>query len=114
MTDSISCRRGGWKRKDEVVISRLRLGHTYLNSTLFLLGKHQDGLCPDCRQPETVEHVLITCEKYSRERLEFISELRHVGMAEVSIKSILDIGSSGKGKFWLFKYLTDTGLIKRI
>lgn len=30
-----------WKRTDKIIISRLRIGHTYFNSTLFLLGKHQ-------------------------------------------------------------------------
>jgi len=29
------------KRRDETIISRLRFGHTGLNSTLFKIGKHK-------------------------------------------------------------------------
>ena len=36
VTDSVNvCRRGGIGRKEEVIISTMRTGHTFLNSTLF-------------------------------------------------------------------------------
>ncbi len=40
------------------MISRLRMGHTGLNSTLALMGKHENGMCDECDVSETVEHVL--------------------------------------------------------
>ena len=50
----------GMRRKEQVTIARMRIGHTLLNSTLFIIGKHQDGMCDECQQPETVPHVLNT------------------------------------------------------
>ncbi len=41
------------------MISRLRMGHTGLNSTLALMGKHENGMCDECDVSETVEHVLL-------------------------------------------------------
>ena len=49
------------RRKEEVIIARLRIGHTFLNSTLFLLGKPQNGLC-SCQELETVHHVVMSCK----------------------------------------------------
>jgi len=34
----------GRHRKEEVMISRLRMGHTGLKSTLALMGKHGNGI----------------------------------------------------------------------
>uniref|UniRef100_A0A3P9PXL0 Reverse transcriptase zinc-binding domain-containing protein n=1 Tax=Poecilia reticulata TaxID=8081 RepID=A0A3P9PXL0_POERE len=55
-------------RKEENIISRLRFGHTGLNSALFKIGKHPSGNCDFCFQEETVKHVLLLCLKYSEER----------------------------------------------
>ncbi len=44
------------RRKEDCVISRLRLGHTGLNSTLHIIRKHPTGLCDWCGVKETVEH----------------------------------------------------------
>jgi len=35
-------------RREEIVISRLRMGHCLLNKTLKLIGKHNTGLCDGC------------------------------------------------------------------
>ncbi len=45
-------------RRDEMVISRMRFGHTRFNSTLYKMGKHDTGRCEFCGQEESVEHVL--------------------------------------------------------
>lgn len=44
--------------KELVIISRMKIGHTFLKSTLFILGKHQSGLC-SYQETETVQHALI-------------------------------------------------------
>ena len=42
--ESIRVKRiGSGKRKEEVVLTRLRLGHSALNKTLQVVGKHKDG-----------------------------------------------------------------------
>jgi len=60
-----------------MVLSRLRIGHTRLNSTLFLMKKHVDGNCGHCIRPtpETVEHVLIHCLKYYQDRQRLIAQV---------------------------------------
>lgn len=40
------------------MISRLRLGHTGLNSTLAIIGKHEKGMCGECDDLETVDNVV--------------------------------------------------------
>lgn len=57
----------GTNGKEETVISPLRFGHTSLNNTLFLMGKHRTGEC-DCSREQETEHVLLHCQKYDAER----------------------------------------------
>lgn len=42
--------------KEEIVYSRLRLGHTGLNATLKLVGKW-NALCTECQTQEDVKHL---------------------------------------------------------
>ncbi len=53
-------RSAGKNRRDEIVISRMRFGHTRLNSTLYKMGKHDTGRCDFCGQEESVEHVILS------------------------------------------------------
>lgn len=39
-----------WSRSEEVVMSRIRFGHTGLNTKLFMTGKHDAGKCDHCRE----------------------------------------------------------------
>ncbi len=68
----------GRNRKDETIISRLRFGHTGLNSTLFNIGKHNTSRCDNCGQEETVEHVMLHCQKYEAERRHLTQNLRKI------------------------------------
>lgn len=52
----------GGMRED--IISRMRFGHTGLNSTLKIIGKHENGMCEVCNISETIEHVIINCDRY--------------------------------------------------
>ncbi len=47
----------GWKRREENIITRLRIGHTGLSHTLHKIDKNPSGKCKHCSQSETVEHV---------------------------------------------------------
>ena len=66
----------GGSRKEEAVITRLRLGHTEFNSTLHRIGKHPTDKCRLCDHPESVQHVLMECKGYERERRELKSALQ--------------------------------------
>lgn len=48
----------GVSRREEVVYTRLRLGHTGLNSTLQILGK-SDGQCVECKVKEDADLFFI-------------------------------------------------------
>ena len=50
-----------------------RFGHTVLNSTLFLIGKHETGRC-DCGQE--VEHVIMDCERNEQDRRQMEKDFR--------------------------------------
>ncbi len=54
---------GSGNRKEEIVLTRLRLGHYALNKTLKMIGKHQTGLCEECQEEESVEHVILHCRR---------------------------------------------------
>ena len=47
-------------RNDEVVIHRLRLGHTHITHS-YLLKREQPPVCDSCQTPLTVEHILLFC-----------------------------------------------------
>ena len=115
VTDSVNiCKRGEIRSKEEVIVSILRIVHTFLNSTLFILVKHLSGLC-SCQELEAVQHVLMSCRKYDHQRQELLRELREIGLEEVSLKSILEVGSSRRGKCcFFFRFLKDTGLYSRV
>lgn len=72
-------RRTWLNRREETVISQLRIGHTGLNSTLFLMGNHQTGKC-ECGEDETVEHVALHCMKYQVQRYKLIRNLSNMKM----------------------------------
>ena len=80
----------GMGRKNEVIMSRLRLGHFGFAKELFLLGKHVDGLCGVCGVTESVKHVILECRKYSRFRSEMYDKLLRTGMEVISLKNILN------------------------
>lgn len=72
-------------RKKDVIISRLRIGHTALNNSLYKIGKHESGECDKCGELETVMHILNECSAYERERFQLIQELGWLGIDNISL-----------------------------
>ena len=58
----------GRNRREEAIFPRLRIGHTGINKTLHIIGKHPTGRCIHCDQHESVQHVLLDCRGYEMER----------------------------------------------
>ena len=54
-------------RRDEIIIHRLRVGHTHLTHS-YRLRKENPPECEFCHQPLTVEHILISCANYATDR----------------------------------------------
>ena len=93
VTDSVNiCKRGGLVVGKRLLFLEWELvAHFWTALCLF------SGLC-SCQEPETVQHVLMSCRKYDRQRQELLRELWEIGLKEVSLKSILEVGKSRRGK----------------
>ncbi len=76
------------KKLQRAVISRLRLGHTGLNKTMHLIGKHPSGLCECGLVEETVEYVICYCQKYKIQREKLRKELKKCGVGVLNLNSL--------------------------
>ena len=54
-------------RRDDVVITRLRIGHTRITPS-FILNREEQPCCIVCNQFITVKHILIDCIDFSPDR----------------------------------------------
>ncbi|KAG1705494.1 RNA-directed DNA polymerase from mobile element jockey [Nymphon striatum] len=61
-------------RKEESILCRLRVGHTYLTHS-FLLRNEAQPVCGRCQQPLTVRHVLVDCAALTSIRSRFYPPL---------------------------------------
>ena len=50
-------------RREEVILSRLRIGHTYLTNSYLLKAELQPE-CIGCQCPLTVKHILLECIEF--------------------------------------------------
>lgn len=87
----------------------MRNGHTGLNSTLYLTVKHCDGRCEYCGEEETVEHVMLVCQKSLSEREVLITELRKIEVS--NIENILSEPSGDECWRLLLEYFKSTRLM---
>lgn len=107
-------KRYGYRRKD-VIITRLRIGHTSLNYSLYKIGKHESGKCDNCGELETVNHIILECPAYERERFDLIQELGQLEDKVISLKVLLGNGlRQSKIHEILIKYLGNIGIMHRI
>ena len=54
-------------RREEIVIARLRIGHTRITHS-YLLNREEQPFCIVCNQLFTVKHILIDCVDFSQNR----------------------------------------------
>lgn len=54
-------------RRQDIVLNRIRIGHTHLTHTHLLKGESTPR-CTNCNQFLTVKHILIECKKYKKIR----------------------------------------------
>ena len=76
--------------KEDNILTRLRVGHARLIKILHLINKHLSGLCEHCQIKESVEHVILSCPKYSQEREMLKREVRNRGMVELSQNALAE------------------------
>ena len=60
------------RRRDETVLHRLRIGHSYLTHS-FLLKQNDHPECTTCSCALTVEHILLHCPALSSSRLKYFN-----------------------------------------
>lgn len=100
-------------RQEEVWFSRLRIGHTGLNSSLFKIQKHLTGLCEHCGGTEDVEHVLLKCTHYSRQR-EGLKKAVEKSKLTLSLENLLVEPRSKYITDAVLAFLRESQLSKRI
>ncbi len=106
-------RSAGKNRIDEIVISRMRFGNTRLNCTLYKMGKHDTGRYEFCGQEESVEQVILYCQKYETERRILMQNLENIKM-QFKLRDILQNDLRNECYSFIFQYLTITNLWERI
>ena len=55
------------ERRIEIVLTRLRIGHTFLTHK-FILDRGDPPICQVCKVQLSVEHILVQCRKYTNVR----------------------------------------------
>jgi ribonuclease HI len=76
-------------RRIEVTLSRLRIGHAAVKSTLNRFNLATDDLCINCNVPETIQHLILECDKYVVPRRELVRNLQKVGVNNINLKVLL-------------------------
>lgn len=91
------------QRKEQIAITRLRIGHTRLTHK-HLLQRSEPEVCVKCNVPISVTHILVNCQNYSiyRQKYNLPANLREILKNE-----------SNKTKD-LIKFLKKTDLISEI
>ena len=60
-------------RKEQVTITRLRIGHSRLTHS-FILKQEQQPQCSICQTPCTIKHVLLECKGFNDTRKRYFHE----------------------------------------
>ncbi len=87
-------------RREEVVLSRLRIGHTRLTHTYLLKGEPLP-MCIPCHEPLTVKHILLDCVDFRQSRYRFFNvpslfELFDTANMDLCLISSMEIGLYNK------------------
>ena len=78
------------KRKEQVLIHRIRIGHTRLTHSFRMEGRSNPPQCDFCREELTVKHIMLFCRRFSTIRSRFynIQDMREL-FRLVSLRKIL-------------------------
>ncbi|KAG5861142.1 hypothetical protein JTB14_010464 [Gonioctena quinquepunctata] len=91
-------------RREQVVITRLRIGHANLTSMFMLRGEPQPR-CEFCRSARlTVKHIVIECPQYN--------EIRHQLTLSANLRICLSNNNKEIDK--IIEFLKKTELLKKI
>lgn len=101
-------------RHHEVVLCRLRIGHTLLTHG-HLMERRPPPFCTDCVVPLTVKHILAECPTHNNIRRRLFPDARQLGDHSQVLRSILSENANHKYELQpLIQYITDVGIYNRI
>ena len=89
-------------RREEVILCRLRVGHTYGTHGHLLRGEERP-LCSRCNEPVTVAHALLACRHYARKRRVHLGRLPPT----VTLKHLLGDDSPWVQNSSIFSFIRD-------
>ena len=92
-------------RREEVILCRLRTGHTY-GTHGYLIGGGPSPRCARCGDRLTVRHVLVECPRLDTERLQFLG----LRSSQLSMRTLIGDNSSFLDSSRLFSFITASGL----
>lgn len=81
-------------RAVDVALTRIRLGHTGLASSLHKFGFVESPLCRYCFQIEDIEHFVIHCPKNERARVKMKNSINLLGLRNLTMENLLLNGES--------------------
>ena len=87
-------------RQEEVILCRLRIGHTYATHSYHLRGEEKP-LCPLCLVPLTVAHMLLSCPRLGGSRTRYLGRI----VSNVTLRHILGDESDWVSTGRLFSFV---------
>ena len=100
-------------RKESIIMTRLRIGHTRLTHQYLMEGGHQP-YCDDCIVPLTVKHVLAECPSFGDTRQRIFPETQIADSNEAMKLMIAETPGTPYNIDKIMSYLRDTGLYNEI
>ena len=88
-------------RREEIILARLRIGHTYVTHSYLLKGE-EEPKCIPCKVPLTVKHVLLDCVDHAPARQKYFD-----------VDSMATLFNTVKLES-VFDFLKETNLYKKI
>ena len=77
-------------RKEQVIIHRIRIGHTRLTHSYHMEGRPNAPICSFCKVKLTVSHFMLFCNRFSAVRGRFFNvQGMHELFHSVSLRKIL-------------------------
>ena len=86
-------------RREEIILARLRIGHTYVTHSYLLEGEPK---CIACNEPLTVKHILLDCVDHTPARQKYFD-----------VDSMATLFNTVKLES-VFDFLKETNLCKKI
>ncbi|KOC61417.1 hypothetical protein WH47_06584, partial [Habropoda laboriosa] len=79
-------------RKDQVKLTRIRIGHTNWSHSHLIIKKEPNN-CDICGIQNSIDHILITCPEYNMKRIQhLLTMLQKEDSSKRAINFLNDIG----------------------